>query len=349
MTRSRNPPPSARPLRAFDPTRRRRAFRNAEELRRNAPLIAGIAGIGLYAALSSDTFLTLNNFQNIFQQVAVLGILCVGSTLLFVAGKIDLSIGSAVSLVSVLGAKLLVESGASELTVAILMIAIGVLIGLLFGALIVTTSVSPFMLTLGGLSVLAAVALIVTQSRPVATGLAFSTLSIQEIGPMPVPAVIYLALALAGAVVLRFTSLGRYAYAIGSNEEAAFLAGVPLRLTTLLLYGINGLLVGVAAIMSVARVGSGDPTSGVGLELQAITAVLLGGATLTGGRGTMLGTFLGVLLLGVISNALQIAGVPSAWAQLVFGGVLVVAVTWSALRERVASRRSRRQAALGEG
>ena len=309
------------------------AYRNPE-LRRTAPLIIAIVAVGIYASSASDTFLTLHNFQNIFGQISVFGILCVGSTLLLIAGKIDLSIGSAVSLISVLGGKLLIESGASELTVAAAMIALGVAIGLLIGLIIVTTRVQPFILTLGGLSVFSALALIVSHSRPIATGLSFSSMAIDQVGPIPDSAFIFLVAAVIGAAILRYTTLGRRTYAIGSNEEAAFLAGVPTRLTTVVLYSFNGALVGLAALILLARIGSGDPKAGIGLELQVITAVVLGGATLTGGRGTMFGTFLGVFLLGIISNALQIAGVSSAYAELVFGAILIIAVVWAALRER---------------
>ena len=304
-----------------------------QELRRLAPLVVAIVGVGLYATTRSDTFLSLDNVQNILQQIAVLGILCIGATLLLISGKIDLSVGSAVSLVSVLGAKLL-TSGSSDVVVAVVMIGIGVAIGVAIAVVLVTTRVQPFILTLGCLSIFSALALVISDNRPISTGLSFSTLAIKNVGPVPVAAIIYVGLVLVGAFILRYTALGRRSYAMGSNEDAAFLAGVPLVRTTVALYALNGALVGVAALMLVARVGSGDPAGGVGLELQAITAVVLGGATLSGGRGTMIGSFLGVLLLGVISNALQIAGVSSSWAQFVYGGVLIVAVTSAALRER---------------
>lgn len=338
------PPAVVRAEQRLPPRAQKQAIDRWEEARRLAPLLVAILAVGIYATTRSDTFLTLGNFQNIFQQIAVLGILCIGAMLLLIGGKIDLSVGSAVSLVAVIGAKLL-EGGASQPVTAVLMVALGAALGVAIATVVVITAVQPFILTLGFLSVFSALALVISNNASISTGLSFSSLSIDEVGPLPVPAIIYLGLAVLGALLLRLTVLGRRAYAMGANEEAAYLAGVPLRRTTIALYAINGALVGLAALMLVARVGSGDPAGGAGLELQAITAVVLGGATLTGGRGTMLGAFCGVLLLGVISNALQISGVSSSWAQFVYGGVLIVAVVWAALRERGLVLRLRRDRA----
>ena len=302
----------------------------SETTRSLFPLVLAIIGVGAFATAKSDTFLTLENFQNIFQQIVVIGVIAVGATFLLVAGQIDLSIGSGVALASIVGAKML-ASGVSEGVVVIALLALLAGVGFLVGAVVSITKVQPFILTLGLLSVLVAIALIVSDLQPIVTGLAFAELSLDEYGPFPAPALIFVGLCLVGAFLLRFTRLGRNAYAIGSNEEAAYLAGVPVSFTKIALYTLNGALVGFAGIMFIARVGSGDPNGGVGLELEAITAVVLGGATLTGGRGTMLGTFLGVFLLGLISNALTIAGVPNSWERLVFGGVLIVAVVWAAI------------------
>lgn len=302
----------------------------SESLRALAPLVLAIIGLCVFGTLKSSEFLTVTNFQNVFQQVAVVGILAVGATLLMVAGQLDLSVGSGVSLISVVAAKML-SNGSSELTVILIAIGIGLGIGLIFGTIVAVTRVQPFVLTLGGLSVLAGIALILSDQQPISVGVALSGLSLNKWGPIPVPAVVFGGLCILGSVILRFSRLGRSAYAVGSNEEAAYLAGVSAGGTKIILYGLNGALVGVAGIMLLARLGNGDPNGGIGLELQAITAVVLGGASLAGGRGSMLGTFLGVLLLGLISNALNIAGVPNSYESVVFGGVLMIAVVWAAL------------------
>lgn len=296
------------------------------------PLFIAIVGVGAFAAAKSDNFLTLGNFQNIFDQIAVLGVLAVGQTLLLVAGQLDLSVGAGVSFISIIGAKM-IEGGSSTGAVTLVMLVVGAAIGLLVGLVVAITRVQPFILTLGLLGVLAGLALIISSNEPIVTGLTFSTLSLGEVGPIPVPAVIFGGLCVLGGVVLRLTRLGRNAYAIGSNEEAAYISGVPTGLTKVWLYTLNGLLVGLAAIMLIARLGAGDPRAGLGLELEVVTAVVLGGATLSGGRGTMLGSFFGVFLLGLISNALTIAQLPNSYQQLVYGGVLIVAVVWAALGE----------------
>ncbi len=304
------------------------------EIRRLAPVIVAIVAVGVFATVRSDTFLTVTNIQNLFQQVAVLGVVTIGTSLLMIAGKIDLAVGSAVSLISVLGAKIMMEAGAPELLTIVAMVAIGAAIGVLIGGVVVKTGVQPFIITLGGLSVFSALAYIVSNSRPVSTGLAFSPLALDDFLGIPLSALVYVLLAVLVALMLRFTTFGRRVYALGSNEEASFLAGVPIKRTTVALFAINGALIGIAAVLLIARVGSGDPQGGVGLEIQAITAAVLGGATLAGGRGSMFGAFLGVLLLGIINNALQISGVSSNWSIFVYGAVLIVAVTWAALREK---------------
>lgn len=294
------------------------------------PLVVALLGVGAYSASTTSQFLTTGNLQNVFEQIAVLGVLAVGATLLLIAGQLDLSVASGTSLLSVVAAKLL-AGGSPDLLVVLALVFGGAAIGTFSGLVIAITRVEPFIFTLGMLSVLAAVALILSDNAPIQTGLSFSSLSVGEIGPLPVPGVVFVALCLLAWALLRYTRLGRNAYAIGSNEEAAYLAGIPVAWTKVALYALNGALVGLAALLLVARVGSGDPTGAVGLELEAITAVVLGGATLAGGRGSVLGTFLGVLLLGVIGNALNLAGVASSYEILVLGGVLMAAVVWAAL------------------
>jgi ribose/xylose/arabinose/galactoside ABC-type transport system permease subunit len=296
------------------------------------PLFLAIIGVGAFAAAKSDNFLTLGNFQYIFDQIAVLGVLAVGQTLLLVAGQLDLSVGAGVSFLSIVAAAM-IEDGTSTALVTIAVLALGAGIGLFVGLVVTITRVQPFILTLGLLGVLAGMALIISDNEPIVTGLTYANLSLTDLGPFPVPAIIFGGLCLIGGVVLRLTRLGRNAYAIGSNEEAAYISGVPTGLTKISLYTLNGLLVGLAAIMLIARLGAGDPRAGLGLELEVVTAVVLGGATLSGGRGTMLGSFLGVFLLGLISNALTIAQLPNSYQNLVYGGVLMAAVVWAALGE----------------
>lgn len=302
------------------------------------PVVVGIVLVAAYASAKTNTFLTVGNMQNLLGQVAVLGVLTIGTMLLMIGGQIDLSIGSGVSLIAVVGAQVLTSAGLPEVAAAAVMLAMGMLIGLIIGSLVVTTGVQSFIVTLGLLSVFSALALIRSGSRPVTTGLAFAPIALSNLLGVPYSAVIFIALTITLAGILHFSQFGRRVFARGSNETAAYLAGVPVARVTVLLFVINGALVGCAAILFVARVGSGDPTGGTGLEIEAITAAVLGGATLGGGQGSMLGAFLSVILLGVIANALQIAGVPNNWAVLVYGAILIMAVTWTSVRERRMAR-----------
>jgi ribose/xylose/arabinose/galactoside ABC-type transport system permease subunit len=297
------------------------------------PLLIAIIGLGAYTASQEEVFLTWDNLQAILVQVAALGVLSVGMTLLMVAGQLDLSVGAAATFIGVLAAKL-VTGGASELVTVIVCLAVGAGVGLLIGAIVASTRVAPFILTLGGLSVFSSLALIVADGQPIPTGEAFTGFALDKLLGFNLPVVLMLVLFVAGALVLRYTRLGRNAYATGSNEEAAFLAGVPTSRVKVWLFGLNGLLVGAAGIVLLARLGAGDPRSGEGLELQAIAAVVLGGATLSGGRGTMWGTFLGVLLLGEIQNSLNLLDVQAFYQNLVLGGILIVAVVIAAITER---------------
>lgn len=314
-----------------------------DQARTLLPLVVALVAVGAYSAATAPQFLTTANLQNILEQVAVLGVLAVGATVLLIAGQLDLSVASGTALMSVVAAKLL-AAGGSEATVVPALLLGGAAIGTFTGLVVAVTRVEPFIFTLGMLSALAGIALILSGEAPIQTGLALADLSVGEIGPVPVPGAVFLALCLLAWAMLRYTRLGRAAYAIGSNEEAAYLAGVSVAWTKVLLYALNGALVGLAALLLVARLGSGDPGAAVGLELKAVTAAVLGGAALSGGRGSVLGTVVGVLLLGVIGNALNLAGVASSYETVVLGGVLMIAVVWASLgRLRRQSRLSLRR------
>lgn len=306
------------------------------------PLILGIVAVGLYATLASPHFLSLANAGNIVRQFAVLALVAIAQTPLMIAGQLDLSVASATSLATVIGAMLLVGA-VPEGVVIVIVIGTGVLIGLGTGVVVAYTRVQPFILTLGLLSVLVAIANVLSNNRQIsAPPPAFNYLSVGLVGPIPVPLVIVILAATAVAGLLRFTRLGRYAYATGSNEQAAYLAGVPTIRVKIVLYALNQGLVAVAGLILIGRLGGGDPSAGAGLELQAITAVVLGGAALSGGRGSVIGSLLGVLLIGLISNALNVAGVKQAYLQLIYGAVLMLSVVYSALVVRWRGRRGRR-------
>jgi ribose/xylose/arabinose/galactoside ABC-type transport system permease subunit len=309
------------------------SVRVSDAFRSTIPLILAIVALGVIGRSGSAEFLTTRNLQNLLEQMAVLGVLSVGQTFLMVAGLLDLSVASGATLVTIVLAKLLIHHH-NEYWAVVVCLGLGLLIGLITGVIVALTRVAPFILTLGGLSILASIALILSGQQPIPTGLVLSSLDVNTWLGIPLPAWCFAGMLVLGAAILRYTRLGRNAYAIGSNEEATYLSGVSIGWAKVGLYALNGLAVGLAGILLVARLGAGDPTAGSGLELQAIAAVVLGGASLGGGRGTMLGTFLGVFLLEEISNALTLSGVRSFYQQMVLGGVLVIAVITITLLER---------------
>lgn len=332
-------PPNA--AQSAPPSRRRQWPRPPESMRLLVPLVVAIVGLGAYTTTQSDVFLTWDNIQGILLQVATLAVLSVGMTLLMVAGQLDLSVGAGATFIGVVAAKL-INGGMSELLTVVVCLAIGAAIGVIIGTVVAVTRVAPFILTLGALSVLSSFALILAGGQPVAASTAFTGFGLNEVGGVPLPVVLAVALFLAGAFLLRYTRLGRNAFAVGSNEDAAYLAAIPVGGVKIWLFALNGLLVGVAAIVLVARLGAGDPRGGSGLELQAIAAVVLGGATLSGGRGSMLGTFLGVFLLGEVQNALNLLNVQAFYQNVVLGAILILAVVITALGERRRASRAGR-------
>ena len=263
-------------------------------------------------------------------QSSVLGIIAIGQIYLIAAGQLDLSVGSLASFVGVLGATML-RDGSSEATMFIVGLLAGALVGLFWGVTVTKLRVPPSILTLGGLSVLQPMALVRAGDVPVPARGQLGWLKTAEVVGIRTPIVLFVGVALVSALVMRCTRFGRQLFALGSSEEASYLAGLPTDRTKILAFVINSTLVALGGLILMARIGAGDPRAGGGLELKAIAAVVLGGATLADGRGSALGTFLGVVLLGVVGASLTFLGVDSSYEDLVFGGVLIFAVATTAI------------------
>lgn len=310
-------------------------IRRSENLRTYVPLLLAIVALGIYASSQTDLFLTGRNIRVLLDSVSVLGLLTVGMTLLLIAGQLDLSVGAGSALAAVVAAKIIVGGG-SDLVAVVAMLALPFVIALFVGFAVVSTGVQPFILTLGLMSVLQAIGLIETGQRPVPVGLHLQSIDTANVigSTIPLSFVLFVGALVAGSLILHFTRLGRDAYAVGSNERAAFLSGVTVRRVKVILFGMSGLLVGVAGLLLLSSLGAGDAESGTGLELQAIAAAVIGGCSLLGGRGTMLGSFLGVMLLGVIQNALTLLNVSAFYQQLVLGALLMFAVLATAIAEK---------------
>jgi ribose transport system permease protein len=271
-------------------------------------------------------FLTVSNLLNVAQQTSINAIVAVGMTFVIISGGIDLSVGSIVALSGVvLGTAL---QGGQPLSIAIAAaLATGVACGLVNGALVSVGGLPPFIATLGMMSVARGAALVFTEGRPV-SGFdeGFRSLATGSVGFIPAPVVAMIVVYAAAHLVLTRTTFGRYVYAIGGNEEATRLSGVAVRFHKTMIYGVSGSMSAVAAIVLTARLNSAQPIAGMMYELDAIAATVIGGTSLMGGEGTLAGTLVGALIMGVLRNGLNLLGVSSFLQQIVIGAVIVGAV-----------------------
>lgn len=294
------------------------------------PVIALLAAV-LFFSLQSDRFLSGQNFSLILQQVMVVGIIAIGQTLIILTAGIDLSCGMAMALGSVVLSKFAAELGVPPALAVLAGIFVCVVIGYVNGALITLIKLPPFIVTLGTMNIAFAITQIYSQAQTV-TDIPEAITSLGntfQIGETSITYGTVLMLALYGItwIFLRDTAPGRHIYAVGNSPEAARLTGIATNRVLIGVYMLAGLLYGVAALLSVARMGVGDPQAGQTDNLDSITAVVLGGTSLFGGRGSILGTFLGVLIVGVFRNGLTLMGVPSVYQILVTGVLVILAVT----------------------
>ena len=279
-------------------------------------------------------FLTLPNLLNIAQQTSINAVVAVGMTYVILSGGIDLSVGSIVALSGVaLG--LTLQGGHSTAVAVLAGVAVGSACGLLNGSLVSWGGLPPFIVTLGMMSIARGAALLVTEGRPVSGfDAGFRSLATGQIGFIPAPVVVTAAVYAIAHLVLARTTFGRYVYAIGGNEEATRLSGVSVRLHKTVIYGVSGLMSAVAAVILTARLNSAQPIAGMMYELDAIAATVIGGTSLMGGEGTLLGTLVGALIMGVLRNGLNLLGVSSFLQQIVIGGVIVGAVLIDTMLKR---------------
>lgn len=289
-------------------------------------LLAVLLVLVVVTASQSEVFLTVGNLRNILLQISVLAVVACGMTLLMIAGGIDLSVGSLMSLAAVTIA--LLGAAGVPLPVALLAgLGIGVVIGAANGLLAAWGKAHPFIVTLGVSILLQGVALSVSGGVPISTiDPALVAFGASNVGGIPGPVIVAGSALLITGFLLRYTVFGRTLYALGGSEPATRLAGIPVRRVKVLLYAINGVIVTIAAVVLMSRIASAQPLMGTGYELQAIAAVAVGGTPLAGGRGSIVGTLLGVVLLGVISNSLNLLGVSSSFQYVLQGAVIVVAV-----------------------
>jgi ribose transport system permease protein len=302
--------------------------RDRLRLLRQSGLLWALVALCVIATLSSPSFLQWDNLINVAREAALIGIVGIGMTFVILTAGIDLSVGAIVGVVAVTSAELI----ANGMPIALVLV-IGVLLGGVVGGVnglgIVAGRIPAFVMTLAMLTAGRGIALAVSAGQPVSLGdraESFGWLGNGKLLALPVPVWVFLALLVLSAVVLRNTPYGRHVFAVGDNPEAARLAGIYIGFITFSVYVLSGLLAGLTALIYVSRLTSGDPTLGTGLELQAITIVVIGGTSLFGGEGGLLGTLLGALFIAVLANLLNLLGVSPFTQQIVQGGVLALAV-----------------------
>lgn len=285
-----------------------------------------LLGLVTVAAVWSPTFRLPSNIFNVLRQAVVLGLISIGQTFVILAGGIDLSVGSVLKLVNVLTAGVL--DGQEALTFPIMFgaLLLGGLVGLINGLVITRLRVAPFIVTLGMFSILRGAALAYTTEPVGGITAPLRFFYNGEIGPVPFPVIAFAIIFVICWFVLRNTPFGRHVYAVGGNDQVARQSGISIARVKITVYVISGILAALAGLLTASRMGLGDPIVGEGFELDSITAVVLGGVSLFGGRGTLIGVLAGVLLLGLINNMLNLLAVSQWYQQLVKGLIIVAAV-----------------------
>jgi ribose transport system permease protein len=290
---------------------------------RDMGTVAGLLIMVIVFSSMSGVFLTERNIVNILQQSSINACIAIGMTLVIISGGIDLSVGPVAAFAAVLSATLLV-AGYPVPIVILAALAVGLFCGFVNGALIAYAGLQPFIVTLGTLSLFRALALIFTGGNPILSlPNEFRRIFSSSILGLPVPVIVVAVLAIAATILLKKTPLGEYILAVGGNEEAARVSGVPIERTKVVTYMISGGLASLAAVILIARLGAAEPTLGNLWELEAIAASAIGGASLMGGKGSIFGTILGAIVLGAMRNGLTLLNV-QAFYQLLATGIIII-------------------------
>ncbi|WP_172925485.1 ribose ABC transporter permease [Streptococcus sp. 1343] len=290
-----------------------------------------IALIILMAVITiiNSNFLTANNLLNLLLQVTSNALIAFGMTFVILTGGIDLSVGSILALSSALTAGLL--GSGMPVTLAILIsLILGCILGMMNGLLISYGKLAPFIVTLATMTIFRGATLVYTNGNPITKGLSdtflFQFLGQGYIVGIPFPVIIMFIVFIVLYVLLHKTAFGKSVYAIGGNEKAAYISGVKLNKVKIIIYSISGMMASISGLIITSRLNSAQPTAGASYEMDAIAAVVLGGTSLSGGKGRILGTLIGALIIGVLNNGLNIIGVSAFWQQVVKGVVILIAV-----------------------
>ena len=291
----------------------------------------------IFFSITSRYFLVSSNLLNVARQISFLGIAAVGFAFVLLLGGIDLSIGSNVTLVNIVGAWLMVNAHMNPALAVVLTLIMATTIGFINGWIIAKIQMPPLIVTLAMLIIVEGVAYQICKGLPIyGFPVSFGVLGQGYVGPIPIPVIIMIVVMAIGAFILNQTYFGRYFYAVGGNEEAAKLSGIKVDGVKYLVYSLSGFFAGVAGIVVLSRTNSGQVLAGKGLEFDVLTACVLGGVSVTGGFGKISNVVAGVLILGVLSNGLVLLNVTQFTQMIIKGSVLMLAVAFDCLQRRKA-------------
>lgn len=286
-----------------------------------------------------STFLTQNNVFNILRQNASNLFLATGMTMVIILGGIDLSVGSVIALSGCVAAGCVVNMGLPEVVAFLIAILIGAVVGMFNGVVICKTNIPPFIVTLASMNITKGIALVYTQGAPIRCMTdAFKFPGAGYVGPIPTPVILMLIIFVIAVMLVNRTHFGRHIYAVGGNAQAASFSGINVQKVKFWVYTFTGIMAGIAGVVIASRLYSGQPRSGEGAEMDAIAAVVVGGTSMSGGSGRLGGTLIGVLIIGVLNNGLNLMGVDSNWQYIVKGFVILLAVYVDFIRNRKAGR-----------
>ncbi len=286
-----------------------------------------------------STFLTQNNVFNILRQNASNLFLATGMTMVIILGGIDLSVGSVIALSGCVAAGCVVNMGLPEVAAFLIAILIGAAVGMFNGVVICKTNIPPFIVTLASMNITKGIALVYTQGAPIRCMTdAFKFPGAGYVGPIPTPVILMLIIFVIAVMLVNRTHFGRHIYAVGGNAQAASFSGINVQKVKFWVYTFTGIMAGIAGVVIASRLYSGQPRSGEGAEMDAIAAVVVGGPSMCGGSGRLGGTLIGVLIIGVLNNGLNLMGVDSNWQYIVKGFVILLAVYVDFIRNRKAGR-----------
>jgi putative xylitol transport system permease protein len=306
-------------------------------------IVVGFLALSFYFAVATEghSFVSRDNLINVANQISINMIMAVGMTFVIITAGIDLSVGAVLALCGVLGSMAMTALSGANLPGPLLVvigfsagILLGACLGLVSGALVALPRLPAFIATLGMMMIARGLAFVVCSGRPISPlPLAFSAVGQSPDRLIPIPVFMMAAVVFLAHLVLRHHAFGRYVYAVGGNEEAARLSGLPIRRLLIAVYCLSGALSGLGGMILASKLGSGDPKSGMMYELDAIAAVVLGGTSLMGGRGTIFGTLVGALIIGVLNNGLSLMKVDQYWQSVLKGAVIVGAVLLDRLKK----------------